>query len=89
MKKVKSTIAALAMCGLMGLSYPSVAQDPERDRANSTMNANRNDDHDDEDHGKWGLAGLLGLLGLAGLRKKDPDTRYTTTGTPGSVRRND
>ena len=80
MKKVKSVITMLILFAFLGTT-PAMAQNDDGNR--TTMNA---DADDNDDNGKWGLAGLLGLLGLLGLRKKDNDTRYTTTGTTNARR---
>lgn len=68
-------MTATAVCGLLSLSSPVLAQETNRTNDMET----RNDDDDTD----WGWVGLIGLAGLLGLRRRDRvDTDYNTrTGT--------
>jgi len=73
MKKMKITIAALAVIALIGTAEPVLAQQQETDRSSTTTTSveDKDDDNDHDCMGKYGLIGLVGLVGLLGLRKKN------------------
>ena len=80
MKKVRQSVAMLAVCGMIMIGSPVQAQSGDNTTTGTT--ARVDDDAREEDDGsKWGLAGLLGLLGLLGLKRRDDDHRRTTTTT--------
>jgi MYXO-CTERM domain-containing protein len=77
MKKVKTALCAVMLCGAMMFATPVLAQND-----NTATNQAVDRDDDDDDTGKWGLVGLLGLIGLAGLKRRDDDIRTRTTRNP-------
>ena len=81
MKKVRQSIAMLAVCGMFMIGSPVLAQSGDNTTTTGTTTTTTSDDAREEDDGsKWGLAGLLGLLGLLGLKRRDDDKhRHTTT----------
>jgi MYXO-CTERM domain-containing protein len=79
MKKVRQSVAMLAVCGMFMIGSPVLAQSGDNTTTGTTTTT-MDDAREEDDGSKWGLAGLLGLLGLLGLKRRDDDKhRHTTT----------